>query len=73
MAAKLACDQVGLKAANEAAQATGATGYSQETLVEYCLRRTRVWMIAGGSSAILKKRIAEDVFGRCFEQRPSKS
>ena len=37
----------------------GAMGYSQEELVEYCVRRCRGWMIAGGSIEILKNRIAE--------------
>jgi alkylation response protein AidB-like acyl-CoA dehydrogenase len=67
--AKLACNQAGFDAANESLQVMGATGYSQETLVEYCLRRCRGWMIAGGSVEILKNRIAEGVFGRSFPQR----
>jgi alkylation response protein AidB-like acyl-CoA dehydrogenase len=67
--AKLACNQAGFEAANESLQVMGATGYSQETLVEYCLRRCRGWMIAGGSLEILKNRIAESVFGRSFSQR----
>jgi alkylation response protein AidB-like acyl-CoA dehydrogenase len=48
----------------------GGTGFSEESLVEYCFRRTRGWMIAGGSTEILKNRIAETVFGRRFDQRP---
>ena len=44
-------------------------GYSRETLVEYCMRRCRGWMIAGGSIEILKNRIAEDIFDRRFDQR----
>ena len=71
--AKLACNQAGFDAANLAVQAMGATGYSSETLVEYCFRRTRGWMIAGGSTEVLKNRIAEDVFGRRFNQRPAKA
>ena len=71
--AKLACNQAGWAVANEAMQVMGATGYSQETLVEYCVRRTRGWMIAGGSIEMLKNRIAEGVFGRTFSQRPPKT
>ncbi|MET0293938.1 MAG: acyl-CoA dehydrogenase family protein [Phenylobacterium sp.] len=67
--AKLACNDAGFEAANLAVQAMGASGYSQESLVEYCFRRTRGWMIAGGSTEILKNRIAEEVFGRRFDQR----
>jgi hypothetical protein len=54
---------------NEALQVMGGMGYSKETLVEYCVRRTRGWMIAGGSIEILKNRIAESVFDRRFDQR----
>ena len=71
--AKLACNQAGWEVANEALQAMGAYGYSTESLVEYCVKRTRGWMIAGGSTEILKNRIAEEVFGRRFNQRPEKS
>ncbi len=67
--AKLAANEAGFRAANEAMQAMGAMGYSTESLVEYCMRRTRGWMIAGGSVEILKNRIAEEVFGRHFNQR----
>lgn len=69
-AAKYACNQAGFEAANLAVQAMGGTGYSSESIVEYCFRRTRGWMIAGGSTEVLKNRIAEEVFGRRFDQRP---
>jgi alkylation response protein AidB-like acyl-CoA dehydrogenase len=67
--AKAFCNQAGFEVANEALQAMGGTGYSQDLLVEYCMRRCRGWMIAGGSIEILKNRIAEGVFGRSFSQR----
>lgn len=67
--AKAACNQAGFEVANEALQVMGATGYSSETLVEYCMRRCRGWMIAGGSVEILKNRIAESIFERSFSQR----
>jgi len=67
--AKLACNLAGWEVSNEALQIMGGTGYSKESLVEYCVRRTRGWMIAGGSVEILKNRIAECVFGRRFDQR----
>ena len=69
--AKLACNLAGFEVANDAMQVMGAYGYSQETLVEYCVKRTRGWMIAGGSIEILKNRIAEAIFDRRFDQRPS--
>ena len=71
--AKAFCNQAGFDIANEALQVMGALGYSQEELVEYCVRRCRGWMIAGGSIEILKNRIAEAVFERSFPQRPEKN
>jgi alkylation response protein AidB-like acyl-CoA dehydrogenase len=68
--AKAYCNQAGFDIANEALQVLGGMGYSRESLVEYCLRRCRGWMIAGGSIEILKNRIAEGVFERTFSQRP---
>ena len=59
--AKVACNQAGFEVANEALQIMGGIGFSRETLVEYCMRRTRGWMIAGGSIEMLKNRIAEHV------------
>jgi len=67
--AKAYCNRAGFDVANEALQVMGGMGYSQEELLEYCVRRCRGWMIAGGSIEILKNRIAESVFGRSFPQR----
>ena len=67
--AKAYCNQAGFEVANESLQVMGGMGYSQESLVEYCLRRCRGWMIAGGSIEILKNRIAEHIFERSFPQR----
>lgn len=62
--AKIACNRAGFDMANEAMQIMGGTGYSEESLVEYCFRRTRGWMIAGGTIEILLNRVAEGVFDR---------
>lgn len=67
--AKLACNVAGWEVANEALQVMGGLGYSRESIVEYCVRRIRGWMIAGGSIEMLKNRIAEGVFERNFPQR----
>ena len=67
--AKLCANLAGFEVANEALQIMGGMGYSQESLVEYCVRRTRGWMIAGGSIEMLKNRIAEEIFDRRFDQR----
>ncbi|HBJ98978.1 MAG TPA: acyl-CoA dehydrogenase [Delftia acidovorans] len=69
--AKLACNLAGWEVSNEAMQVMGGLGFSQEALVEYCVRRTRGWMIAGGSIEVLRNRIAEGVFGRTFSQKAS--
>jgi alkylation response protein AidB-like acyl-CoA dehydrogenase len=68
--AKATCNLTGFEVAHGSAQIIGALGYSRDTLVEYCMRRTRGWMIADGSAEILKNRIAEHVFDRRFDQRP---
>ena len=70
--AKLMCNQVGFDVANESLQVMGGLGYTQETLVEYCLRRSRGWMIAGGSIEMMKNRLAEIIFERRFSQRPGR-
>ena len=67
--AKVMCNRVGFEVANEALQVMGGMGYSDETLVEYCLRRTRGWMIAGGTIEMMLNRIAETIFERRFPQR----
>jgi len=71
--AKAFCNQAGFDICNEAMQVMGGMGYTQETLVEYCFRKCRGWMIAGGSIEILKNRIAESIFERSFSQRPAKT
>lgn len=71
--AKLACNQAGFDVANEAVQIMGGLGYSVESLAEYCMRRTRGWMIAGGSIEMMKNRVAESVFDRRFDQRVPKT
>jgi alkylation response protein AidB-like acyl-CoA dehydrogenase len=68
--AKLACNQAGFDVACEAVQIMGGMGYSRETLAEYCMLRTKGWMIAGGSIEMMKNRLAEFIFDRRFSQRP---
>jgi alkylation response protein AidB-like acyl-CoA dehydrogenase len=70
--AKAWCNQAGFECCDEAMQIMGGMGYTEETLVEWCWRKCRGWMIAGGSIEILKNRIAESVFERTFSQRPAK-
>ena len=70
--AKAACNQAGWECAHESMQIMGAAGFSKTSLVEYCMRRCRGWMIAGGSVEMLKNRSAEHVLDRRFDQRPPK-
>ena len=68
--AKAFCNDAGFAICNEAMQVMGGVGYSTETLVEYCFRKCRGWQIAGGSTEMMRNRIAEHVFDRRFPQRP---
>ena len=70
--AKAFCNQAGFDICSEAMQIMGGMGYTEEMLIEWCFRKCRGWMIAGGSIEILKNRIAESVFERQFSQRPPK-
>jgi alkylation response protein AidB-like acyl-CoA dehydrogenase len=67
--AKAFANTAGFEVANEALQILGGYGYSTEYPLEYLARRTRGWMIAGGTVEILKNRIAEGIFGESFSQR----
>jgi alkylation response protein AidB-like acyl-CoA dehydrogenase len=67
--AKAFCNRVGHDCTDEAIQIMGGSGFSQDVLVEYCYRKTRAWLIAGGSYEIMLNRIAEGVFDRRFPQR----
>lgn len=67
--AKVACNRAGHDCAFEAMQIMGGSGFGEDTLIEYCLRRTRGWMIAGGTIEILLNRIAESVLERRFDPR----
>jgi alkylation response protein AidB-like acyl-CoA dehydrogenase len=71
--AKAWCNQAGFDCCDEAMQVMGGMGYTEDMLVEWCWRKCRGWMIAGGSIEILKNRIAESVFERTFSQRPPKN
>ncbi len=71
--AKLMCNRAGFEVADAAMQVLGGLGYGTDSLVEYIFRKTRGWMIAGGSTEMMKNRIAEGVFGRRFSQRPPRT
>jgi alkylation response protein AidB-like acyl-CoA dehydrogenase len=67
--AKCFCNRAGYEVADAAMQILGGLGFSEESLVQYCVRRTRGWMIAGGSIEMMLNRIAEGIFDQRFSQR----
>jgi alkylation response protein AidB-like acyl-CoA dehydrogenase len=67
--AKIACNRAGFEVANDALQVFGAYGYDEQSDVGYILRRTRGWLIAGGTIEQMLNRVAEEVFGERFPQR----
>src|SRR5581483_6167666 len=62
--AKCACNEAGFEAANQALQMFGGYGFTTELPLDYLFKRTRGWMIAGGSVEIQRNRIAREVFKR---------
>ena len=48
----------------------GGNGYSEEYGIERLHRDSHGWAIAGGTPAIQRVRIASELFGRNFNQRP---
>jgi alkylation response protein AidB-like acyl-CoA dehydrogenase len=71
--AKLACNRAGFEVANDALQVLGGAGYDLESDVSYMFRRTRGWMIAGGTIEQLLNRIAEGVLDERISQRPPRA
>ena len=65
--AKLAANEAGFFAANEALQIFGGYGFSNESPLNYVFRRTRGWMIAGGTVEIQRERISREVLKRYSE------
>ena len=62
--AKCYANETAFYVADEALQVHGAYGYSASSPLEYIFRRTRGWRIAGGTTEILRNRIARHVLGR---------
>jgi len=67
--AKLACNRTGFEVANDALQVLGAYGYDEDSELSYLFRRTRGWMIAGGSVEQMLNQAASEIFGESFSQR----
>jgi butyryl-CoA dehydrogenase len=58
------------KVSDLAMQLHGGNGYSEEYGIERLHRDAHGWAIAGGTPAIQRVRIASELFGRGFDQRP---
>ena len=70
--AKLSCNETAEYVCREAIQIYGGYGLSREFPLAYLYERARGWMVAGGSVEMLRNRIASEVLGRRFSQRPPK-
>jgi len=70
--AKLACNETSEYVCREAIQIHGGYGLSEEYPFAYLYSRVRGWMIAGGTIEMLRNRIAVEILGRSFDQRPPK-
>ena len=68
--AKLYCNEIAREVADDAIQLHGAYGYSTEMPLEFLYRKIRGWSIAGGTVQILRNRLASEIYGRGFSQRP---
>jgi len=69
-AAKLYCNEMARQVADDAIQLHGAYGYSTQMPLEFLYRKIRGWSIAGGTTQILRNRMADLIYGRSFSQRP---
>lgn len=63
-AAKLAANEAGFEAAHQALQIFGGYGYTDDSPLNYVFKRTRGWMIAGGSVELQRERIAREMLRR---------
>jgi alkylation response protein AidB-like acyl-CoA dehydrogenase len=59
--AKIACNRAGFNTADAALQIFGAYGYDADHPVNYMFRRTRGWLIAGGTTEQMLERVASDI------------
>lgn len=62
--AKLAANEAGFDAAHQALQIFGGYGYTEDSPLNYVFKRTRGWMIAGGSVELQRHRIARELLKR---------
>jgi butyryl-CoA dehydrogenase len=70
--AKCFANEMAKRVSDLAMQLHGGNGYSEEYGIERLHRDAHGWAIAGGTPAIQRVRIASELFGRSFDQRPSR-
>ena len=70
--AKCFANEMAKRVSDLAMQLHGGNGYSEEYGIERLHRDAHGWAIAGGTPAIQRTRIASELFGRSFNQRPER-
>lgn len=68
--AKCFANEMGKRVSDLGMQMHGGNGYTEEFGLEALHRDAHGWAIAGGTPAIQRVRIASELFGRNFNQRP---
>jgi len=68
--AKCFANEMAKRVSDLAMQLHGGNGYTEEYGIERLHRDAHGWAIAGGTPSIQRIRIAAEVFGRSFSQRP---
>jgi butyryl-CoA dehydrogenase len=71
--AKCYANEMAKRVSDLAMQLHGGNGYSEEYGIERLHRDAHGWAIAGGTPAIQRIRIASEIFGRSFNQRPAEA
>jgi alkylation response protein AidB-like acyl-CoA dehydrogenase len=69
--AKCYANEMAKRVSDLAMQLHGGNGYTEEYGIERLHRDAHGWAIAGGTPAIQRIRIASEIFGRSFSQRPA--
>ena len=69
--AKCFANEMAKRVSDLAMQLHGGNGYTEEYGIERLHRDAHGWAIAGGTPAIQRIRIASEIFGRSFNQRPA--
>jgi alkylation response protein AidB-like acyl-CoA dehydrogenase len=71
--AKCYANEMAKRVSDLAMQMHGGNGFTEEYGIEALHRDAHGWAIAGGTPAIQRVRIASQIFGRGFDQRPART